>query len=190
MKNSISNILKSDAFEKIKELFFYFVIYSMIGWIYEVFLEVVIYKWGFENRGVLFGPYCPVYGFGVLAFLFTIYPIIKDKSFIKRLLYIPLVFVGCMFIATTIELVTSYICEFFMGSWPWQTYARDYVYHFEGRVALSPSIRFGLGGTFFLYIFQPLLEKLHKKINPKVFNIIIGCLAIIFVIDMIYTFVF
>ena len=49
--------------------FLYFFCYSVIGWCYEVFLEVVIYRWGFSNRGVLFGPYCPVYGFGALIFL-------------------------------------------------------------------------------------------------------------------------
>lgn len=160
----------------------------MIGWIYEVVLEVFIYKWGFSNRGVLFGPYCPVYGFGVLAFLFTIYPLIKDKSWKKKLIYIPLVFLGCMFVATTIELITSYICEFFMGSWPWQTYARDYAYHFQGRIALSPSIRFGLGGTAFLYIVQPLFEKLTSKMSIKVLNCITNILAFIILSDVIYTF--
>ena len=69
--------------EKIEKLFMYFIMYSVIGWTYEVFLETVIYKWGFSNRGVLFGPYCPVYGFGVLIFLFTVYPIIKDKPIKK-----------------------------------------------------------------------------------------------------------
>ena len=28
------------------------------GVLYEVFLEVVVYRWGFTNRGVLLGPYC------------------------------------------------------------------------------------------------------------------------------------
>ncbi len=28
----------------------YFMLYAMIGWLYEVFLEVVVYKWGFTNR--------------------------------------------------------------------------------------------------------------------------------------------
>lgn len=162
--------------------------YSMIGWIYEVFLEVVVYKWGFSNRGVLFGPYCPVYGFGVLAFLFTIYPLIKNKSFKQKLLYIPVVFLGCMTIATLLELITSYICEFFMGSWPWQTYARDYKIHFQGRIALSPSIRFGLGGTVFLYILQPLFEKLIKKLGEKKVNIITIVLGIVIIGDCIYTF--
>ena len=62
----------------IQKHFIYFMLYAIIGWLYEVFLEVVIYRWGFTNRGVLFGPYCPVYGFGALAFIFTVYPIIKN----------------------------------------------------------------------------------------------------------------
>lgn len=185
MKMSDTSLMK-----KVRELFLYFMLYSMIGWIYEVVLEVFIYKWGFSNRGVLFGPYCPVYGFGVLAFLFTIYPLIKDKSWKKKLMYIPVVFLGCMFVATAIELVTSYICEFFMGSWPWQTYARDYVYHFQGRIALSPSVRFGLGGTFFLYVLQPLFEKLTKKMKLKVLNIVTNVLVVIIGVDVIYTFLF
>ena len=182
------NLNDTSLIKKIRELFLYFMLYSMIGWIYEVVLEVFIYKWGFSNRGVLFGPYCPVYGFGVLAFFFTIYPLIKDKPLKKKILFIPIVFLGCMFVATAIELVTSYICEFFMGSWPWQTYARDYVYHFQGRIALSPSIRFGLGGTFFLYVLQSLFEKLAKKMNSKALNILTNVFAVIILVDVIYTF--
>ena len=66
--------------EKISPYIIYFMLYSMIGWIYEVFLEVVVYRWGFSNRGVLFGPWLPVYGTGALIFIFLVYPIIKEKS--------------------------------------------------------------------------------------------------------------
>lgn len=58
----------------------YFFLYCVIGWLYEVFLEVVVYRWGFSNRGVLFGPWLPVYGFGALIFLFFIYPLIKNTK--------------------------------------------------------------------------------------------------------------
>ena len=92
-----------------------------------------------------------------------------------------------MFIATAIELVTSYICEFFTGSWPWQTYL-DYKYNFEGRIALSPSIRFGLGGAFFLYILQPLFEKITTQIGIKAVTITASIIGSIFLIDVIYTF--
>ncbi|MFQ9437055.1 MAG: putative ABC transporter permease [Ruminococcus callidus] len=47
--------------QTIEKLFLYFLMAAIIGWCYEVFLEVVVYRWGFQNRGVLFGPYCPVY---------------------------------------------------------------------------------------------------------------------------------
>ena len=42
---------------RLQEIYLYFFLYCVIGWLYEVFLEVVIYRWGFSNRGVLFGPY-------------------------------------------------------------------------------------------------------------------------------------
>lgn len=31
-------------FKKLQEYFLYFMLYSIIGWIYEVFLEVVVYR--------------------------------------------------------------------------------------------------------------------------------------------------
>ena len=174
--------------EFIQKHFIYFMLYAILGWIYEVFLEVVVYRWGFSNRGVLFGPYCPVYGFGALAFIFTVYPFIKKKNIKKKLFLIPIVFLLCMGIATLIELITSYLCEFFLGSWPWQTYA-NYKYNFQARIALSPSIRFGIGGVVFLYLIQPLYEKLLEKLGSKKVNIIFIILLLILAIDMIYTFI-
>ena len=57
----------------------YFLFYSVLGWCYEVFLEVVVYRWGFSNRGFLFGPYCIVYGVGALLLLFTLGGLKKKK---------------------------------------------------------------------------------------------------------------
>ena len=173
---------------KIRPYIIYFMLYAMIGWIYEVFLEVVVYKWGFSNRGVLFGPWLPVYGFGALLFLCTAYKIIKNKKGLKKYLYIPLVFLVCMLVATTLELLTSYICEFFMGSWPWQTYA-DYKINFQARIALSPSIRFGIGGVVFLYLLQPLFEKLVNKLGNKKLTITSIVILVILIIDCIYSFI-
>lgn len=171
-------------FKELKKYFLYFMMYACFGWLYEVFLEVVVYRWGFTNRGVLFGPYCPVYGVGALAFIFSVYPFLKNKTLKNKILMIPIVFLLCMLIATAIELVTSYICEFFMGSWPWQTYA-DYKYNFQARIALSPSLRFGLGGVLFLYILQPLFEKIVGKLKDKTLNVIFGIIFTIFVLDLI-----
>ena len=73
---------KTETREKrnLRELFLCFWGYAVIGWCYEVFLEVVVYRWGFSNRGVLFGPYCPVYGVGAIAFLLCFGGIIKSPK--------------------------------------------------------------------------------------------------------------
>ena len=170
--------------EKIKKYYLYFMMYAVFGWAYEVFLEVVIYKWGYIDRGVLFGPYCPVYGFGALAFIFTVGRMLKDKPLKKKLIMIPFVFLSTMAIATLIELITSYLCEWVLGIWPWQTYF-DYKYNFQGRIALSPSIRFGIGGVLFLYIMQPLFEKLIGKLNKKWLNIVFYTVGGLFLLDVI-----
>lgn len=171
----------------ITNLMVYFTFYSVIGWIYEVFLEVVVYRWGFTNRGVLFGPYTPVYGFGALAFILLVYPIIRGRDFKKRLLLIPVVFLLCMLIATAVELGTSYVLEYTIGSWPWQTYA-DYAINFEARIALSPSIRFGLGGVLFLYVLQPLFEKLCEKLGSNGVKALAIIFLVMFIADCIFTF--
>ena len=174
--------------EKVQKLIIYFTFYSIIGWCYEVFLEVVVYRWGFTNRGVLFGPYTPVYGFGALAFLLLVYPLIREKKGVKKLILMPVVFLLCMTIATAIELGTSYILEYSIGSWPWQTYA-DYAINFQARIALSPSVRFGLGGVLFLYVLQPIFEKITDKLGDKGVRILAAVFIIMFACDIVYTFI-
>ena len=174
---------------KVKKYFFFFMMYSVIGWLYEVILEVFIYKWGFSNRGVLFGPYCPIYGVGALIFILIVGRILKDKKRKDKILLIPVVFILCMVIATSIELIASYLCEWLLGSWPWQTYV-DYKYNFQGRIALSPSLRFGLGGILFLYIIQPLYERLYSKLSNKVVNILFYLIGSLFIVDIISLIIF
>ena len=73
---------KGVILEEIKKYFIYFVLFSIIGWLYEVLLELFIYNNGFVNRGFLFGPYCPVYGFGAIIFILTskLYQWMKSKN--------------------------------------------------------------------------------------------------------------
>ena len=162
--------------------------YAFIGYLYETVLEVFIYRWGFSNRGVLFGPWLPVYGVGAVVFVLLWYRLIKDKPKKRKLLMIPVIFLFTMATATLIELFTSYLLEWTMGSWPWQTYT-DYPIHFEGRIALSPSIRFGLGGALFLYIIQPIFEKIVQKMGEKKVKVFAIVFLILVIIDMIYSFV-
>ena len=174
-------------FKKLQEYFLYFMLYSIIGWIYEVFLEVVVYRWGFSNRGVLFGSYCVVYGFGAVILIFSLYRLKTKKIAIGKIPITPvLVFVGIVLITTVVELIASYIMEFTRGEWLWD-YTR-FSFNFEGRIALNPSIRFGIGGMIFLYLLQPLFYKAAEKLGEKKVSVISSVLALILIVDCIYTF--
>ena len=152
---------------KVQRYFLFFMLCAVIGWVYEVFLEVVVYRWGFSNRGVLFGPYCPIYGVGILTFLLCFHKLLEKKTPTWLRVVKPLLlFVGCTLVATAIELAASYLLEWLTGSWPWMTYA-DYAIHFQARIALSPSVRFGLGGLLFLYGVYPLFQKGVSKLSDK-----------------------
>ncbi len=173
-------------YEKFNNYIIYFMLYAMIGWIYEVLLELFVWHHGFINRGTLFGPWLPVYGFGALIFIFCIYPLIKDKPLKRRIILIPVIFLGCMFAATLLELITSYLCEWTIGYIPWDY--TNYKIQFQSRIALSTSIRFGLGGTVFLYLLQPLFERICKKLGDKV-KLVSYIIIAILIIDCIYSFI-
>ena len=49
----------------VSTLFIWFVLYSILGWIYETaYCSVKSLKW--DDRGMLIGPYCPIYGVGAV----------------------------------------------------------------------------------------------------------------------------
>ena len=53
------------------EYFIIFLIYSIMGWIYEV-IGMIVVDHKFVNRGYLIGPYCPIYGCGALLMTFLL----------------------------------------------------------------------------------------------------------------------
>ena len=66
----------------ISNLFLTFFIYAVIGWIYEV-IWLFILKGEITNRGFLFGPYLPVYGFGMLILIFLLQKVISKKHLLS-----------------------------------------------------------------------------------------------------------
>lgn len=168
--------------QTLEKYFIYFMFYSIIGWIYEVVLEVFIYRWGFSNRGTLFGPYCIIYGVGALAFILCLRRVKEKKIRIGKISITPvIVFLGIVAVATAMELIGSYIMEWTTGDWMWN-YER-FAFNFQGRIALNPSVRFGIGGMIFMYVLQPLFEKFTDRISKKALGLLSGTLGVIVAVD-------
>ena len=89
-----------------------FCVYALFGWIYEVLL-ILIRDHRFENRGVLFGPFLPIYGFGVLLLLFCLRNFMKKKHTTKSVLYTSLtvVIISTFTFITFIEYTTPRIYD-------------------------------------------------------------------------------
>ena len=162
-----------------------FIVYCFIGWIYEVIWEAAIGN-GFVNRGFLFGPYLPIYGFGMLTLLFLLKNMIKNKVKIGKVpVTFPAIFVSVLVIASIIEYLASYIMELLFHK-RWWDYSYDLI-NINGRVSLRNSSCLALGATLLIYIIQPLLNKFVPKKANKVTKVLSITITLVMVIDFIIT---
>ena len=161
------------------QLLWLFFIYSVAGWVMEVFLKFLEYK-RFINRGFLIGPYCPIYGAG--AVLITVggkllSPV--DRTWAMSFL---IAFVLC----GLLEYLTSYILEkYFHARW-WDYTERPMNLH--GRVWIGNLILFGIGGVFILEDFNPRLLALAHRLEPRLFAAILIAVSILFVADAVMSY--
>lgn len=141
-------ILWTDFFH----LFYYFIVYSFMGWCMETCLVSFNSK-EFVNRGFMNGPFCPIYGTGASAIYLFLTPL-QDHPV--------LVFFWGMLLATVIEYGTSFVMEkLFHARW-WDYSEKKY--NLQGRVCLSISLCWGILSLIMLHVFQPVVLRLVDQI--------------------------
>ena len=69
------------SLSKVQKIVVYFFIYSFMGWLLEVTYAMFVER-HFVNRGFLYGPLCPIYGFGALILIGSLRNI-KGNKFLK-----------------------------------------------------------------------------------------------------------
>lgn len=159
--------------EKYVLLFF---IYSFAGWLMET-VQISIRQKKFVNRGFLIGPYCPIYGFGVILITLLLQKYAGD---------IPLTFILSILICGTLEYMTSYVMEkIFKARW-WDYSQRKF--NINGRICLETLIPFGIAGTFILYIANPFLMKYIDMVSELALHIFTVVFLVIYITDMIVSF--
>lgn len=166
---------------KLKKLSLYILIFflgSIAGWIYEeIFYRITDGVW--VNRGFLYGPYLPVYGYGaVLIVLFT-------NKYRKNPL---IVFLITMLLTGIFEYLTGLIM-FKIWHHRWWDY-RGLFLNIGGFVCLRSVISFGIGGLILIYLLDPIVEKIIKKISVNKLKVINTLIVLIIVIDTILSLIF
>ena len=153
----------------------FFFIYAFLGWCCEVAFAAV--KTGkFVNRGFLNGPVCPIYGFGLLAVIFTLYPVRNNLL---------LLFLASIFVTTLLEYITGKVLEsvFHMKWWDYSNTR----FNIGGYVCLEFSIIWGLSAVFVMKIIHPVIRRFVLMFSPTV-GLVITVIAITAImVDLICT---
>lgn len=154
----------------ITTIFIWFILYSILGWIYETaFCSIRKLTW--DNRGMLIGPYCPIYGVGAVL----------DVLLCSSLPNAHTVFIACMLGSAFLEYVTSYATERLFHA-VWWDYSR-LPFNIHGRICLSCSIGFGIAGLIVLYGIHPYMARFTAPIPRNIQDVLALLLMAVFAAD-------
>lgn len=152
-----------------------FFIFAFAGWFWEVCLHMFQYG-EFVNRGVMMGPWLPIYGSGGVMLLVLL------KRFRENHL---LTFLLVVLVSGIVEYVTSVWLEYIHDGMRWWDYT-GYFVNINGRVCLEGLLVFGAGGCLFIYVAAPLIEDLLCKIPKKAAWAVAAILLMVFLTDIIH----
>ncbi len=170
----MSSNKKSDHYTIISYILLFFS-FSILGYIWEVILHLINYG-ELVNRGTLYGPWLPIYGWGGLIAI-ILFRKIKNKPI--------LLFFLCVIVCGIIEYGTSIFLEHIYHVRYW-----DYTGWFlnlNGRICLSGLLCFGIGCCAAIYYIGPYLNHYFQKINIKILLVVCVLLMSLFIFDNIYT---
>lgn len=163
----------------VKQIIWYTIIFSIVGLLIETVFCYVTTGVIESRKGLIWGPFCPVYGVGA-TILIVLLDKYKDKG-------IKLFIIGCIF-GNLIEYGLSYLLEAMYGTRFW-----DYTYlgwNLNGRICIRYSIFWGILSVILIKFIKQWVDKIINKIpNSKILHIVIltfitiDCIATVWAIN-------
>lgn len=138
------------------QIVWYFFIYSILGMIIEnIFCFMT--SLNIESRkGLIIGPFCPIYGVGSILLTFFLN---KEKNNKLKVFFLGLL------VGTTFEYISSFVLQIIYRVKFW-----DYSYqHFNlnGRTSLMYAMCWGALSLILIYVLNPRTNIFIKKFNSK-----------------------
>ena len=154
------NIIKIDTTNRkinsFKYLLLYFLIYAFIGWLLETFYA--LFTLGhFTNRGFLYGPICPIYGFGAIILILLLQKY-KSKSF-KLFFYSAIIF-------SIFEYIVGFALDALFAA-KWWDYTNDFM-NLNGRISIFYSFAWGIIAILFINFVYPFFKKNLNLLLSKI----------------------
>ena len=149
-----------------------FFVYAFLGWCTEVSYAALV-TGRFVNRGFLNGPWCPVYGFGVVIVLAALEPLKND---------LPLLFLGSVVLTSALEWATGFVLEKIFHQ-RWWDYS-DQPFNLNGYICLRFSIAWGLACLFVVKLLHPSVLLVIRLVPRGLGWTLLALLAAVMAVDL------
>lgn len=154
------------------DIVIYFVLFAIAWYICEViFAAIVLGK--FVNRGFLNGPWCPIYGFGVVIVAICLKPLSKSLL---------VLFIGSVLLTSVLEYFTGYILEKVFDQ-KWWDYS-DEKFNLGGYICLKFSLLWGVACTAVVKLVLPAVDAVIRVVPHFVGLIVTGVIVAVMLIDL------
>ena len=143
------------------QVFVWFVVYSVVGWVWEsTYCTIVERRW--QNRGFLYGPVCPIYGTGIVAIMLIWHHLLETGESPAWWQVFLVTMVG----SAVLEYATHWTLERLFHAY-WWDYS-NMPLNLNGRICLPASTFFGLGGLLVVYVLYEPTVRIVASANPLV----------------------
>lgn len=149
-----------------------FFIYAFLGWCTEVSYAAT--KTGrFVNRGFLNGPWCPIYGLGVVIVLSLLEPLKNN---------LPLLFLGSVVLTSALEWLTGFLLEKLFAQ-RWWDYS-DEPFNLGGYICLRFSLAWGFACVFVVKLLHPTVLLFIRLIPHLAGVVLLAVLGAVMAVDL------
>ena len=156
--------------ERLCYLFLIFLTGCFVGWIYEE-----VFYWVTEgmlrNRGILYGPWLPIYGTGALG-IYAMKPLKRSPV---------LLFALCAAVTGVVEYIIGMAGIRFLGLRLWDY--RGLLWNLDGIICFRSVVSFAVMGLVFHYLLEPTAERMVAELPPKTVRAVCLALVVIFAAD-------
>lgn len=153
-----------------------FFVFSCAGWVMEVTLKFIEFH-RFINRGFLIGPYCPVYGFGVVAATVVVGGMVGRHGTLWEVFFAGMVMCGAL------EYFTGWYMEkMFHARW-WDYSTKPMNLH--GRIWIGNLVLFGIACVIIVDFVDPLFFRAVERIPSTALYIISAAIVVLMLADCI-----
>lgn len=165
---------RKSKFNEFFKIFIIFMIGSMIGYVVEMIVALVQNGHFVSRQGLLYGPFTPVYGIGILVYyVFFTFVKTRDKKW---------VFLFSMVIGGITEYLCSYVQEKVFGTVSWDY--SQWLFNINGRTTLVHCTYWGFAGLLYVSFIEPLIPKIEEFIKSHKVKIMATSVAVFMIFNV------